>query len=101
MSFGRFLKEKVTKASAAGTFATYCGAVAALDYFYKEYWEGPTTEPIIWAVSVTFGVYAFLGLLNYCWYSQSIMQDEINRITAIKARLEAQILKRRQSSRKK
>ena len=101
MSIGKFVKEKVTGLGAVSTFATYCGAVVALDYIYKEYVVGPTTEPIIWAISVTFGVYSFIGLLNYCWFTQSIMQDEIDRITAIKARLEAQVLKKRQSSRKK
>lgn len=101
MFIGKFIKEKLTGLRALSAFITYISTVVALDYIYKTYWVGPTTEPIVWAASVTLGLYTFIGLLNYCLFSQTIMQDEINRITGIKARLETQMLKKRQSSKKR
>ncbi len=101
MFIGKFIKEKITGLRILSTFATYAGTVVALDYVYKTYWIGPTTEPIVWAASITLGLYAFIGLLNYCLFAQTKMQDEIDRITAVKAKLETKVLKKRRSSKSK
>ena len=100
MGFSNFVKEKVTGLGIVSVLATYIGAVVGLDYIYKTYWESPNAAAIVWAASLALGIYAFVGLLNYCWFSQANMQDEIDRITAIKARLEAQVLRKRQSSKR-
>lgn len=101
MFIGKFIKERIISFGAIGTFFAFISAVIALDYIYKTYWVGPTTEPIVWALTVILTLYIFIGILNYCFFAQLIMQEEINRISAIKARLEAQILKKRQSSKKR
>lgn len=98
MIIGKFIKKKVTSLSALTILSTYIGVVVGLDYLYKTYWVGPTTEPIVWAASITLGLYAFVGLLNYCLFVQLTMQDEIDRITAVKAKLEGKVLKKRRSS---
>jgi hypothetical protein len=100
MAFSRFVKEKVTGLSILTVLATYISVVVGLDYIYTSYWGSPNAAAIAWAGSLALGIYAFVGLLNYCWFAQTNMQDEIDRITAIKARLEAQVLKKRQSSKR-
>jgi len=102
MTFTRYIREKVTGLGIVSTLSTYIGAVVGLDYLYSTYWAASNNAtPVVWAGSVTFGIYLFVGLLNYCWFAQMIMQEEIDRITSVKARLEAQILKKRQSSKKR
>lgn len=100
MAFSRFVQEKVTGLGILATLATYISVLVGLDYIYRTYWVGPNASAIVWAASGALGIYAFVGLLNYCWFAQTIMQEEIDRITSIKARLEAQVLKKRQSSKK-
>ena len=104
MSFAGFLREKVTGVGILTTFGAFVGTVVGLDYLYETYWVSSAsgcTEPFIWSASITLGFYVFFGLLNYCWYAQMIMQDEIDRVTKIKARLETQVLKKRRSSKKR
>lgn len=101
MFIGKFIKEKIISIKAISSFFAFISTLIALDYLYKTYWVGPTTEPIVWAFTVALTLYIFIGILNYCFFAQLIMQDEINRIAAIKARLEAQILKKRKSSKKR
>ena len=38
--------------------------------------------------------------LNYCFYSQQILKDEVNRCSEAKSELEKSILKKRRSSKK-
>lgn len=101
MFIAKFIKEKILSFRALGTFFTFVGALAALDYLYKTYWVGPTTEPIVWAFTIVLVFYGFIGILNYCFFAQLIMQGEIDRMAKVKARLEAQILKKRKSSNKR
>lgn len=101
MALSKYLREKITTLSVAGTFATYAGAVAALDYFHKTYWSDPTSESVMWAATFAFFCYAFIGLLNYCCFSQMVLQEEVDRVAAVKSRLEKQVVKSRQSSKKR
>lgn len=101
MAFSRFVREKVTGVGIVTSLAAFIGTVVGLDYLYSTYWDTPGAYPIVWAFSAAFAMFVFVGLLNYCWFAQSIMQDEIDRITSVKARLEGQVLKKRQSSKKK
>ena len=101
MFIGEFIKEKIVSIGSLSFFFTFVGAIAALDYFYKTYWVGPTTEPIVWAFTIVLVLYGFIGILNYCFFAQLVMQNEIDRMAVIKARLEAQVLKKRQSSQKR
>lgn len=59
---------------------------------------GDPLHPLIWAFTVTFFVFVFFGLFLYCLYAQSLMQDELDRVTKVKGELEAPFLKRRLSS---
>lgn len=100
-SFIFFLKEKVTKANTFVVFATFVSLVLGLDYIWNTYFAIERGHgPLVWALTCATATWAFFGLLNYCWFAQSLLQDEINRITAVKARLERQILSKRLSSRK-
>ena len=96
-----YLKANVTKASTFAWFATFVSLVAALDYVWNTYFAVTRgREPLVWALTVALALFIFFALLNYCWFAQSLLQDEIDRITLVKARLENQILSRRISSNK-
>jgi hypothetical protein len=100
-SFVFFAKENVTKASTFVGFATFVSLVLGLDYVWNTYFAIERgREPLVWALTFSTACFAFFGILNYCWFAQSLLQDEIDRITAVKARLEGQILSKRLSSRK-
>lgn len=100
-SFRQFIREKVVGWGIFGITATFLGTLASLDYAYQTYWSGEPASSITWAATVTLGFYLFVGLLNYCWFAQSAMQDEIDRMSRVKARLEEQFLSNRGSSKKK
>lgn len=100
-SYSLYIKENVTKASTFVGFATFVGLVVGLDYVWTTYFAVERgRDPLVWALTFSTACFAFFGLLNYCWFAQSLLQDEIDRITAVKARLEGQVLSKRLSSRK-
>jgi hypothetical protein len=59
---------------------------------------GDPLHPLIWACTVTFSIFVFFGLFLYCLFAQSLMQDELGRVTKVKEELETLLLKRRLSS---
>lgn len=98
MSFQKFIQQKCSALGIITTLATYIGLVVGLDYLYAKYWDGPMLNAVVWSASVVLAVYAFVGLLIYCCFAQLVMQEEINRMSKVKAQLESQMLKNRQSS---
>ena len=98
MSLIAFVRDKITGVNTLGWLVSFIGTIAALDYFYITYWKSSDLNAVTWAASSTLALYSFIGLFNYCSFSQLKMQDEIDRVTKIKARLETQFLKKRQSS---
>lgn len=98
MTVGKAIKEKVTASNLFVAFATFIGLVTGLESLYEKHIQDP---PILWAYSISIGLFVLWCLLNYCWIAQSVMQDEINRISEVKTRLEGQVIKSRQSSRKR
>lgn len=98
MSLKKFIQNKCSGLGIITTLVSYIGFVVGLDYLYAKYWDGPMVTAIVWSASVVLAIYVFVGLLVYCFFAQLIMQEEIDRMGASKARLESQILKKRQSS---
>jgi len=96
-----YVKTRVTAASTFFGFSAFVSMVVGLDYVWTTYFQqSHGTAPLVWGLTVTLGIFLFFGLLNYCWYAQSVLQSEIERITSVKARLESQLLKKRLSSKK-
>jgi hypothetical protein len=95
------VKDLLTKVNIFGLFAGFVSVVVGFDYVYKEYLlpDGSNEDALVWAFTVALGFLGFFGLLNYCLFAQSIMQDEINRMCVVKERLESALLtnKRRSS----
>lgn len=99
--FVQYIKEKVTTLSMLSIFASFIGVLFGLDYLYKSYLSNYPESTILWAGIVTLVVYVFSGILNYCFFAQCTMKAEIDRITSVKVKLETQVLKKRQSPKKK
>lgn len=98
----QYIKNKIASLSTFATFSAFVTVVLGMDYVWNNYFTpSKDAEPLIWGLTVATGLFVAFGLLNYCWFSQSNLQSEIDRITDVKARLEAQLLKKRLSSRKK
>lgn len=96
-----YVKERVTAASTFFGFSAFASLVLGLDYVWGTYFQQDRgTAPLVWGLTVALGAFLFFGLLNYCWYAQSILQSEIERTIAVKARLESQLLKKRLSSKR-
>jgi hypothetical protein len=101
MASWTYFKERVTAASTFLGFSAFVSTAVGLDYVWGTYFQQDRgTAPLVWGLTVTLGLFLFFGLLNYCWYAQSVLQSEIDRITDVKARLESQMLKKRLSSKK-
>lgn len=98
-SLSRYLQHSISKLSLGGTLIAIVGLLAALDSLYKSHFENHSS--MVWCYTVTVGVFCFLCLFNVCSYLHFVKQDEINRMSQVKSRLDGQILKRRQSSKKK
>ncbi|EHH2475278.1 hypothetical protein H8F06_11745 [Vibrio fluvialis] len=93
------IRKSVESIGYVGLFASFLTIAVSFDYVYKEYLgKSGDNTPIIWACTVALGFVAFVGLLNYCVYAQSIVRDEIERVSAAKAKLEEQVLRKRLSS---
>jgi hypothetical protein len=93
------IRKTVESIGFVGLFASFLTIAVSFDYVYKEYLsKGGNNDPLIWAFTVALGFVAFIGLLNYCVYAQSVVADEIVRVSAAKAKLEEQVLRRRLSS---
>ena len=93
------IRKTVESIGLVGLFASFLTIAVSFDYIYKEYLNiANSNTPIIWACTIALGIVAFVGLLNYCVYAQSIVKDEIERVSEAKANLEAQILRKRLSS---
>lgn len=102
MALGKYLKDRVTAASTFFGFSAFVSMAVGLDYVWGTYFQQDRgTAPLVWGLTVTLTIFLFFGLLNYCWYAQSMLQSEIERITAVKARLETQVLRKRLSSKKR
>jgi RsiW-degrading membrane proteinase PrsW (M82 family) len=102
MGVQAYLKKKVTGVSTFATFSAFVTVAIGADYVWNTYFEQQKgSAPLVWGLSVAFFLFLFFGLLNYCWYAQSVLEDEIERITQVKARLESQLLKTRLSSSKR
>ena len=99
MSLKNFIQQKCSGLGIITTLATYVGLLVGLDYLYTKYLDGPMVSAVVWSASVAFAIYAFVGLLIYCFFAQMGLQEEVDRLSAVKARLESQILKKRESSR--
>jgi hypothetical protein len=101
MSLKGFVARNANAKRVFETFCLYVGTAVALKELYE--WlcgDIPGTSPLLWAYTVTFVLLLFFWLLNYCFYAQSLMQDEINRITDVKREYEEIILKNRLSSKR-
>ena len=93
------IRKTVARTSLFGLLGTFLTVVLSFDYIYSEYFAQTSgNEPIIWAGTIALGVTSFFGLLNYCVYAQSIVKDEIERVTLQKSKLEEQVLRKRISS---
>ncbi|MCA0938236.1 hypothetical protein LCL85_22115 [Vibrio alginolyticus] len=93
------IRKNVESIGYIGLFGSFVTIVGFFDYIYKEYLGGEgNNTPVIWACTIGLGIVAFFGLLNYCVYAQSIVRDEIERVSKAKARLEEQVMRKRLSS---
>lgn len=90
-----WLKEGLKKQGLFGIVAGGCSIAGVLPMIFK--FEEHET---IWALTFTGFFIAFCVLLNYCFYSQQILKDEVNRCSKAKSELEKSLLKDRRSSRK-
>lgn len=101
MGLGNYIKLRVTSASTFLGLSAFVSLVVGMDYVWTTYFQQTRgTAPLVWGLTVATGLFLFFGVLNYCWYAQSVLESEVERITLVKARLEAQLLKKRISSRK-
>lgn len=95
-----FVKAKVTLSSTFAGLVAFVSTVAALEYLWDKFFlASKGVEPLIWAISVTLGLFMFGGLASYCVYAQSTLLDELERVVQVKIRLENLVLQRRLSSR--
>ncbi|MDP2592931.1 hypothetical protein Q8W41_26075 [Vibrio splendidus] len=93
------IRKNVESIGYVGLFASFLTIAVSFDYIYKEYLGGGNDNtPVIWACTVALGFVAFFAVLNYCVYAQSIVRDEIERVSEAKAKLEEQVLRKRLSS---
>ena len=73
MSLKKFFQKKCSGLGIITTLATYVGLLVGLDYLYTKYWDGPMVSAIVWSASVAFAIYAFVGLLIYCWFTHLLL----------------------------
>jgi len=94
------IRKKISSVSLFNLFVGGIGTIVGLDYIYRVFLDNDAKnqEPLIWAFSVTSGVFLLIGVMNYCAYGQGIMQDEIDRISRAKSELEKKVLKTRRTS---
>jgi hypothetical protein len=96
-----FVRKKFTGTRIFQLLVMYIGLAAALDTLCREYIENDGIPPLLWALSVSFGMFLLFGILNYCAYAQSTLQDEIDRMAKAKERLESKVIPDRKSSKKR
>jgi len=73
MSLKKFIQKKCSGLGIITTLATYVGLLVGLDYLYTKYWDGPMVSAVVWSASVAFAIYAFVGLLIYCWFTHLLL----------------------------
>lgn len=95
----RFITKHASVKTVVTAFGFYCGLIASMGYIMEKLTgSNPVVEPFVWACTVTLFILASnLGVLA-CGYAQQLKQDEIDRLCVVKAELEAQVLRRRISS---
>lgn len=101
MSLKGFVQRNANAKRVIETFVAFVGLATALKEAYE--WLGsdaPTTSPLLWAYTVAFFILVFFWTINYCFYAQCLMQDEIDRISDIKRKYEELTLSKRISSRR-
>jgi membrane-bound metal-dependent hydrolase YbcI (DUF457 family) len=101
MVIAYFIKEKMTRTSSIAAFVAYVGTVGILNELCKDYTNSGGNAPLLWALTATTCFFILFLLLGYCFYAQSIMDDEIKRISKEKSKLHSKILKKRISSKNK
>ena len=84
-------------------FAILLTILLGMDYIYNNYLvvDGNANDALIWDLTVTVSIWSLFGILGYCIYAQNIMQDEINRMSVAKVKLEKTLLNNRRTSKKK
>lgn len=92
------IRKTIANISLFSLFGTAIGILISMDYIYTNFLIPSSREPLIWAMTTTFGAISFFSLLNYCAYAQSIVQDEVDRVSKAKSALEMEILNLRRSS---
>lgn len=85
-----------------GLVASYIGIVAFVESMFAKYVEGDAgLEALFSALTLVTFFYLLVGLSVFCGISQLKLTEELERVTKARNNLEAQLLKRRRSSRQK
>lgn len=88
-------------ATLSAGFITFIGLLSALSGIYKDWFVGDNRGAVLWAFTVALTLYVFGLLLSYCFLAQTVLRDEIDRVSKAKSDLESLVLSKRQSSRKR
>jgi hypothetical protein len=99
----KYIKARLVKITILGNFAALLTILLGMDYIYNNYLtvNGYANNALIWALTVTLSIWSLFGILNFCLYSQGVMQDEIERMGQAKVKLEKALLNNRRTSRKR